>query len=411
METKRASGGCAGRPSKKSRTVTVDLVPVVVDALKDAEALPADLRTLFGVALPIVLNANKADRHAYESEVVEQAEKALVSVQTALEQKHADALKIQNEVIAPAEQQKRTAAKTEAEAGLEAVRAKLEASEEVQSAARKAVHDAKGALKPAQKDAASSEKEMQGHADKKTILSDLLANEFKALQVGTSGTPKGKLAVKKLEKCGKECNLDAILLKTFPLTCIKEPSTRSEFEMLMFTSLKAAINKQIDGHSDKINALETSKAEKLAAVANAKINLEKEEAAATAASGEVSATQGDHRDAEKQVRKADDALYQIWGDMKKACDAQDDLAMDIKNFTENVLTAFQKLKEKEPEPVEAEEDAAVEEEAAVPMEAEPAAEEAVEEPEPVEAEEDAAVEEEAAVPMEAEPAAEEVVPA
>ena len=53
----------------------------------------------------------------------------------------------------------------------------------------------------------------------------------------------------------------------------------------------------------------------------------------------------------------------------------------------------------------------MEEEAAVPMEAEPAAEEAVEEPEPVEAEEDAAVEEEAAVPMEAEPAAEEVVPA
>ena len=63
---------------------------------------------------------------------------------------------------------------------MEAVRAKLEASEEVQSAARKAVHDAKSALKTDQKDAGSSEKEMQGHADKKAILSDLLANEFEA---------------------------------------------------------------------------------------------------------------------------------------------------------------------------------------------------------------------------------------
>jgi len=381
MATKRASSARAGRPSKKSRVVAVDLVPAVVDALTDSEAVPADLRTLLEVALPTVLNANKADRHAYESEVVEQAEKALASVQAALEEKHADALKAQNEVIDPAEHRKRVAAKAEAEAGVEVARAKLEASEEMQSVARKAVHDAKSALKVAQKDAASSEKEAQAHADKKTILSDLLANEFEQLQEGTSNTPEGKHAVKMLEKCGKECSLDATLLKTFPLTCKKEPSTRSEFELLMFTSLKAAITKQIEDHSVKMNALEPSKAEKLAAVANAKINLEKEEAASTAASGEISTTQGAHRDAEKQVRKAEDHFYQIWRDMKEACDAQDDLAKETKSFTENVLTAFQQLKEKEPEPEpveepeameELEEEAAVEAEPALPMEAEAA---------------------------------------
>lgn len=354
MAPKR-TGESPKRRGKRSRTVNV--VPVVVEALAEAQtavdALPSDLRTVFTFALPTVFGANKVDRHPFEAEIVDQAEKAMGTVQAHLEQVHAAALTKQNEVIAPAEHAKRRQAKKAAEAGLEASKGKLEEKKEVQGAARKAVHDAHGGLKAAEKDASRNEKEMQAHVEKKTNLSELLSNEYVELKDGTS-TDK-KTAVKKLLAIGKEYGLDHTLLQTLPLTCKKEPGDRTEFETMMFTSLKAAIDRQIDGLTQKLVEMEPGKAEKLAAVAAAKASVEQAEAALAAASEEVSASQAASKDAAKEVAKADDFLYKIYHDMKEACDAQDSLQKDIQNFKDTIWTAFHQLKEKEPEPEPVEE--------------------------------------------------------
>jgi len=131
MAPKRAADSePAKRGPKPKKSRTPNLVPVVVDVLTNAEALPKDLRTVFEVALPHVLGANKADRHAYEMEMVEQAEKSLTEVQASLESSHGEALTKQNEVIAPEEHARRTSAKQAAEEGSEAARAKLEAKKQ-----------------------------------------------------------------------------------------------------------------------------------------------------------------------------------------------------------------------------------------------------------------------------------------
>jgi hypothetical protein len=75
-----------------------------------------------------------------------------------------------------------------------------------------------------------------------------------------------------------------------------------------------------------------------------------------------------HREATKDAAKADSYQRQIWEDMRAACEAQDSLASDLKNFTEHTLVAFQALKEKEPEPEPVEEPAPVEEEPPAPEE-------------------------------------------
>lgn len=333
----------------------MNLVPVVVDALAESEALPSDLRTVFKVALPTIFSANKVDRHAYEAEIVDEAEKGLSAVQAALEKSHAEALVKQNEVIAPAEHAKRTSAKKAAEAALEALKAKVEAKKEVQSAARKAVHDAEKEIKAAEKDAARAEKEMQAQVDKKTDLSELLVNEYVLLKDGDSHSPAGKAAVKKVMAVGKEYHLDDTLLQTLPLTCKKEPESRTEFEVMMFTSLKTAIDRQIDGLTQKLVELEPGKAQKLSAVAAAQGNLDKAEAALTAASDDLHSAQAANKDANKEVSKADDFLYKIWQDMKVACDSQDELRKEVENLKDNVFTAFHQLKEKEPEPEAVEE--------------------------------------------------------
>jgi len=379
--TKRASLGDSspakvGRPSKRPRKV--NLVPVVVNALEQADVLPADLRTVFTSALPLVLNANKADRHGYENEVVAQAEKALAVVQADLEQKHAVALQNQNALIAPAEHAKRSSDQEAAEAACKAISEKLEANKETQFGARRSVHDAQTALKLAQKDAASSEKEMQALADKKTNLSELLEKEFQLVQETTTATPEGKEAVKKLSKVGKEFKFDETLLQTLPHTCKKELANRTEFEVIMFATLKTNIDRQIDGFTQKLAEMEPSKAEKLSAVASAQNVVEKAEVALAAASEVLSASAAGTKEATKEKAKADEHFYQIWGDMKVVCDLQDGLAREVKNFKETVAAAFQQLKEREPEPEEPEH-----------VEAEHAEEEAAEE----EQEAEAAVEE------------------
>ena len=96
---------------------------------------------------------------------------------------------------------------------------------------------------------------------------------------------------------GKEYGLDDTLLSTFPLTCKKDPAARSEFETMMFTSLKAAIDHQIDGLTQRTAELEPNIADKLAAVTAAEQNVEKAQAALSTANEEHSSTQACWRSA------------------------------------------------------------------------------------------------------------------
>jgi len=346
----------AGRPGRPKKSRISDSTTVVA-ALAQAEALPADLRSVFEVALPSVLAVNKADRHAYEVEIVEQAEKSIADVQAALEKSYEEALAKQEEVIAPAEHARRKSALAEANEGLEAAKAKLDEKKEAQVAAKKSVQEASSVLKAAEKDAAKTEKEMQALADKKAALSSALENEFLMLRDAASTTPEGKKALQKMQAIGKQYSLDDTLMGTLPPTCKKDPANRSEFETLMFNQLKGAIEKEIEKLTTDLAALEPTKAEKVGVVATAKEAVEKVDVTLSAANEELSAAQAANKEAAKEVSKADDYLYQIWGDMKVACDLQDELRASVKNFKETVLTAFQALKEQQPEQAVEEEEA------------------------------------------------------
>jgi fused signal recognition particle receptor len=392
MAKKRPSKDPSGRHQKKRRPD--DPVLTVLDAFTDPGALPTDTRKLLEVAWPIVLKPNNTHRQPHHNDIVDRAEMALISLQEEFEQKHAEALKAQNEVTAPAEHQRRTKAKKIAEESLEAATAKLEASRGVQSAARKAFHDAQIAWKSAQKDVAGFEREMQAPAYENKVLSGLLVNECNTLLNGTAS--EGESAARQLVKCGKKCKLDDTLLMGLSLNRWNEPSTstRSEFVSMMCTHVRGEIEKKIRANSDTLSALAASRTKKLAVVNTAMINMENKKAAATEASGYASETQVAHKDAEKHFFQTENKFHQIWSDMKKACDAQDVVAK-LKKSTEQLLKQLQQQKRKAgvEEPVK--EEAGVEAEAEAPREAEAAmVDEKAEEPTE---EEEAAVEAEAVV--------------
>lgn len=348
----------ANRSAKRSRQSP--LVPTVVGALADAGVLPPNLRALLKQTLPIVLSSNKVDRHAYEAEVVNQAQKALTAVQAAIEQEHAAALGKQNTAIAPAEAAKRTSSKKAAEAHLEASKNKLENDKLMRKAAEKAVQDAEAALKAAQKEEKVADKELQHYVGKKASLSDALANEFVMVKDITSASPAGKKAVQKLLALGKEFGLDSTLLSTLPISCKKQPESRSEFEGMVFTNLQALLGGQIQALSQQVGAAEPVKAAKSAAAGSAQEALDQAKHALKNAERELEAAHTAQKEANKGVSKADHFLRHIWEDMRQACDAQDKLASDVQNFKVNVWSAFNALKEKEPEPEPVEEPAAVE---------------------------------------------------
>jgi len=368
MAPMKRKAGFANRAAKRGRHSK--LVPTVVDALADADVLPAGFRSLLKNSLPIVLSANKADRHAYETEVVGQAENALKTVQAALEKKHAAAVAAQNEIITPNENNRRIKAKQAAEAHLEATKQKLEGNKASVKASNKAVEDAESAVKEAQKEEKAAEKELQRFVGKKAALVDSLANEFEGLKGGTLVKAAGQKAVSKLLSLGKEYRLGSdTLWASLPITCKKAPEVRTEFENSVFERVKFLIDGQIAELTKKVAELEPVKAGKVNATAGAKGALEAAQAALTAAENELAATQEANKNAHKEVGKADHVLRQIWHDMQKVCDAQDSLAKEVANFKENVWSAFNQLKNKEPEPEPVAEPAAVE---AAPAEAAPA---------------------------------------
>merc|ERR1719240_983147 len=130
------------------------------------------------------MNTNKADRPAYEVEIVGEAEKALQALHNSLEEGHAAAMAKQNEITAESEHARRTELKREAEEGEKKAREVFAEKKEQQAAAKKAVQ--------------SMHKEVK-EAEKELKHAELLNNEYSALKEGTSQEAAGKKAVKKLE--------------------------------------------------------------------------------------------------------------------------------------------------------------------------------------------------------------------
>jgi len=358
------------RAAKRSRYTK--LIPTVVDAITEAESLPAGVRTLLKTSLPIVLNIDKADRHAYEAEVVGQAQQALGIVQNALEQEHAAAMSKQNVVIAPAEEARRHAAKKSAEEHLEAAKGQLEASKAAKKACEKSEEEAGDAMKAAQKEAKTADKALQGLVGKREHLTSSLANEFVALREGSIAGAAAKKAIHELLSIGKQFGMDSTLLQILPMACKKQVASRTEFEIMVFTSLESLIQQEIATLGQSVAEAEAVAAAKAGDVAVATGALENAKTALNAAADDLTAAHAAHKEAGKEVVASDAHVRSIWDDMRKLCDAQDSLAEDLKNIKENVWAAFNQLKEKEPEPEPVEEpveEAAPEAATDAPMEA------------------------------------------
>lgn len=383
-----------GRAAKRTRP---NLIPMVVNAIAGSEALAGDLRTLLKSTLPIVLKANKEDRHAHEADVVSQAAEALKIVQGERNQAHQVAMGKQNEMIAPTEEKSRKASKKAAEDKLEAAKANVEnckatlkaaeqaeesaktalsvATKETTDALRKATREADSVVAAAQKEEKQASTELSGIEKKKASLDTALESDFVNLRDGTGG---GKAVAKGLLALGREYHLDKTLLDVFATAASKSAEKRSEFETMSFNNLQKLLSEEsaklgqsvaaatpnqvaktqavADAEAAKTQAVATAEAAKNAAVDAAKATYEAAKEATKAAEQAEEASKDARSEAGKEATKAETHLRHIWEDMRKACDAQDEAAAHLANLQDDVMAAFEQLKEMKPDEEPAEEE-------------------------------------------------------
>lgn len=360
MSTKRKS--VVEQSAKKARVE-------VVAAISKTEVLPSDVRKLFSTALPIVLDANKVDRHAFEAEVVKEAEKSLGLMKVDLQNKHKEAVKKQGQVTSGAERTSRNAAKTNLETKLAAAKAHVQAKTAEQQAARTAVNDAKNTVKETTKAAAKAEADMQKVATEKNTLSQAVTTEMEVLRTEGSRTPLGKKASKAVAEMGKTYGLGPTLQSSFLEACKNPGAARTEFENTTFSTLVAKLAEHDVAVTQKLAAAQAESQQKAAAVEASKASLASAEESCQKAEDAVQGANNEKKEIESQLRKATSAVISIWADMKEVCDATDQLAADLKSFDEDLMVKFVSLKNKEPEPEPVEEAPPAE---APPAEAPPA---------------------------------------
>jgi hypothetical protein len=346
--TFKRKGASVERASKKAREMTP--LQIVENALTKSDAMAADVQKLFAVVLAPILSANKVDRHAYEVEVVDMAQQAVVETEKALMEAHIAALAKQAEITAPKERENRAAAQKEAEEYAKTMKGKLGATANAKNAAEAVVLEADAALKVAKKELVAAENAMQKTTSSKTLLTALLANELTMLKGGTSASNMGKKAVQTLLKVSKEYGIGNTLQQAFALACKKEPVDRSEFEATTFTTLQARIETAVANFAKELEVQTVVVQEKQAAVAASQDALDKAKGALATACDALAVVQGESKEATKRVSKAGAHTLAIWDDMKQACQAQDKLAHNLKYLKESVWPAFEKMKEMEPAP-------------------------------------------------------------
>jgi len=387
-----------GRAAKKARST--NQIPTVVNAINGCEAVPGDVRALLKQILPGVLKANKEDRHSYEAMVVEEAGHALQTVKADRQKTQKEALAHQNNMISPDEESARKAVKKEAEDKLahaketvEDAKGFLKAAEKEEETAqenlkaetkkgsdavRKATSDGDHAIREAKREDATAGAELKKVTDKHAQATQALAEDFVVLKDGTGSPADSKKALAKLEQLGRQYGLDGTLLGVLPMAAKKAPDARSEFEGMAFSNLHSLITGVIADLDKKVaeatpakaakeaavSAAEQAKADAVSAAENAKNTaVDAAKAALSAAQAttkekvaELAAAQEDRSEASKELTRRDTNLRHIWEDMRKACDAQDEATLNLKAF-DDVLSAFESLKEKKPEEPPAEEPA------------------------------------------------------
>jgi len=350
---KRPAGSAAkGSAPKKPKVESISSkLKSIEKALKIAQKkdVPAEVTTLVGSMLSPSLSTYKNERHAFQSEVVDMADKILAGSLGALEE---DVAKAQALVDGgDSEKDSREKAVAEAEAAYTACQEDAKVKEEDKKAKAEAYKATVAPLKAAKDAQKTGDAEGVVFEKEKESIESAVQNDLNPMKEAGGKQRQLNHLSKALAKAG----LEDSLVQCVHLPLSKAPDQRGSFDGVVLKSLEEAIAEKLAKLNSEIAAFGPAKEERAAKVKEA------QEAHDAAKQASDSAT-----DALAEAKKAEEAANQAAAAAKKSAKSLDselanaakslqEAKEDLSTFQSGPLAAFNELKDRtapQPEPEE-----------------------------------------------------------
>jgi chromosome segregation ATPase len=349
---KRPAGSAArGSAPKKARVAdgTPSKLKSIEKALKIAQKkdVPAEVISLVGITLSKSLPTYKDERHEFQSEVVDMADKVLADSLSALEE---DVSKAQELVDGgDGEKDRREKAVAEAEAAHTASLEDTKAKEEDRKAKAEAYEATVAPLKAAKDAQKSGDAEGVILEKEKEALQEAIQSDLNPMK--ESGGKQRQLA--RLSKAIARAGLEDSLVESVHLPLCKAPDQRGSFDGVVLKCLEEAIEEKMAKLSSDIEAFGPAKEERAAKVKEAQ---EAHDAAKEASESAINAL-AEARKAEATAKEAaataKKSAKSLGSDLANAAQCLDESKAELSNFQNGPLAAFIELKNRtvpQPEP-------------------------------------------------------------
>eukprot|EP00928_Gymnodinium_smaydae_P084839 TRINITY_DN6810_c0_g2_i1.p1 TRINITY_DN6810_c0_g2~~TRINITY_DN6810_c0_g2_i1.p1 ORF type:complete len:455 (-),score=142.53 TRINITY_DN6810_c0_g2_i1:169-1533(-) len=343
MAMKRPAASAGRAPKRAAVDQSAKKCSLIAEALAGAE-LDKGVKDMLKDCVKPSLCTYKADRHAYQSAVVDMLGETLDGIEQALTKQRDEA-----QSILDGSEEERTARqnrKTEAEESLSTKQSALTAAGEAATAAANAQKESAGSLKQAIDTQKAGDAEQQQAGTRRETLEKASTELFLPCKEAA-----GNLAdAKKLCATAKQFSCDGALVESLPLALTKEPAARGSFDGLAVEQFAQWLEKTLSDLSAAIANGDAAAAERAAAVeaaTNAKAEADK---AATDAKAALAEAMTALKEAKVVLKTAKSAVDSFEADRKRMTEALDKAKAKLLQFQEGALAAFRDLRESAPPP-------------------------------------------------------------
>jgi len=349
-----AAGGAGGAAAKKQKSDPVAAkCAEVVAALKALHDMPAAVREMLAVALPLAM-VPEAERHGLQESMItavaEQMAKVEAGLKTTSEQAEAH-------VSAMAKEKEHfTAAVAAADAALSEKRAVAKEKQKALAQDARDVRAAKAALAEAEGKKAALEVDVGAAERDRSELRAAVADVFQPLKDGTAEQDTESKAAALVTKLQRLVHMEESLFTVAPAALGKAPAARGQFELMVVNEISQQCAKRLAALDDQVEQAAPARAANADAAARARAQLTeargRQRASAeafTAARTEQEQSEARHLAAVKDKREAGPRLT-------RAEKALQDAAGRLEGFLAGPAVSFAELRtrtaaaEEEPPP-------------------------------------------------------------
>jgi hypothetical protein len=313
-------------------------------------APPEALRMLAN-ALTDSLGVGRCERHAFQQEVVDMIDEVLGGVENKLK----GDLSIAEDGLQQAESEKaaKATAVKDAEKELTVRKEACVAAQSNLAGASAAIEHAESTLVAAVKKQKAGDLFLIAPYETKTRLEKVLVDSFEPISAGTAEKDAINGCVEALVKIGKEFEIDANLLNSFPSAALKRPESRGKFDAMVLQVVKDEITKQITRFSDELARLEPERLERENLVSAHTLLVKEARESEAKSKDDLEVARAAQRKAETDLRAARLTLEGLAPGLRSKAEKLDVAKADVKEHQIGVRASFEELAGKETKTVHA----------------------------------------------------------